>query len=384
MRGDGSIYPRAGSPYWWMKYYLRGKPFRESTNIVIIEGPGAEISKREAHKVLRRRQREVGADIIGAREFITPRNERLTVNEILDELVADYELREKLTPQILSHLKPVRAALGDRLAPKLTKADVNKHIQAMRDRGKKKSTINRGTQLLGQAYRLARKRVGEGPEIMRLSESDNVRRGFLDRELFDQFVIHLPADLQDFARWGYITGWRKGMIAKLEWSMFDMRDLTMDVPGTITKNGEPIKLPLRGAFAELAEIIERRWTIRSYEQADGTTAISPFVFHREGLPVGDFKKAWHRATRTAGIEKVLFHDFRRSAVRNLRRAGVDDTSAMQITGHKTASVFRRYNIIDEHDLTTALEQLGSYFEKQKTEVRKVVAFAKSKGNEPAQ
>jgi hypothetical protein len=87
--------------------------------------------------------------------------------------------------------------------------------------GKAKATVNRGTQPLGQAYRLMRKRVGDGPEILRLSEKDNVRRGFLDPVVFEQFVNCLPDDLQDFARFGYLTGWRKGTITRHEWTMFD-------------------------------------------------------------------------------------------------------------------------------------------------------------------
>lgn len=110
-------------------------------------------------------------------------------------------------------------------------------------------------------------------------------------------------------------------------------------------------LPLVG---ELADLIERRWTAREYQAPDGTTALSPFVFHRHGRPVGNFRRAWATACGTAGVTGTLFHDLRRSAVRNMDRAGVSQSVAMAISGHKTASVYRRYRIVDEDDLRRAL------------------------------
>jgi integrase len=372
MKGNGGLYRQSKSPFWWMTYSLRGQKFRESTKVVAVDGPGSEAAEREAYKVLRKRLREVGADLIGAREFIAPKNEKITVNQILDDLVDDYKVRDKLTAQVLSHLKPLRAELGNHPAVKLVDSDLKRYIQTLRERGKKKATINRSTQLLGQAYRLAGKTVGTGPRIVKLSEADNVRRGFLDPEDFEQFVIFLPDDIQDFVRWGFVTGWRKSTISRLEWTMFDMRARMMDVPGTITKNGEPLKIALRGA---LAEIIDRRWATRTYKRKDGTTAISNLVFYRErGLPVADFDKAWKKATEAAGLGKILFHDLRRSAVRNLRREGIDETVAMKWTGHRTQSIFKRYNIVDERDLENAVDRLNAYLESRKTEVAKVVAI----------
>ncbi len=98
------------------------------------------------------------------------------------------------------------------------------------------------------------------------------------------------------------------------------------------------------------------------------------VFHRAGRPLGDIRKAWHAACVKAGLFHVekgadgkpvekhdrVWHDFRRSGVRNLRRAGVDETVAMAITGHKTASVFRRYNIVDERDIRQAMKATAEY------------------------
>ncbi len=88
-----------------------------------------------------------------------------------------------------------------------------------------------------------------------------------------------------------------------------------------------------------------------------TTELTPWIFHRKGRQIGDFRKAWTTACEKAGVPGRILHDFRRTAVRNLVRAGVPELVAMQMTGHKTRSVFDRYNIVSEEDLMEAAKRL---------------------------
>jgi integrase len=87
--------------------------------------------------------------------------------------------------------------------------------------------------------------------------------------------------------------------------------------------------------------------------------IVPWLFHREGDPVRSFYKVWRKAVRLAGLPGALIHDFRRSAVRNLERAGVSRSAAMKLTGHLTESVYRRYAIVDEQMLREAAEKIAN-------------------------
>jgi len=109
----------------------------------------------------------------------------------------------------------------------------------------------------------------------------------------------------------------------------------------------PISPPLAG-------VLERR---RAHRQA-GTDR----VFLRDGLPVRRWRTCFRQACIAAGVPDRLLHDCRRTAARNLVRAGVSERVAMVLLGHKTRSMFDRYNIVSERDLVTATMQLATFLQ----------------------
>ena len=126
-------------------------------------------------------------------------------------------------------------------------------------------------------------------------------------------------------------------------------------PGT-TKNSEGRTFPY-GNLSELDEVIEARWQAHERLKAKGT--ICPYVFHRHGTQIRDFRSAWKTATTAAACPGCITHDFRRTAARNLVWAGVPEKTAMLLTGHKTRSVFDRSDIVKEQDLREAVSKLAS-------------------------
>ncbi len=126
------------------------------------------------------------------------------------------------------------------------------------------------------------------------------------------------------------------------------------------------------------EIIERRGNERSYQKPDGTVGMSLYVFHRKGQPIGDFRKVWDSAHRAAGLGGKLSHDFRRTAARNRRRAGVPEKVCMDLLGHRTTSMFHRYSITDEQDIREAVIKTRQYL-KTVSSVKTVVPVKKASG-----
>ena len=145
----------------------------------------------------------------------------------------------------------------------------------------------------------------------------------------------------------------------LTWNAVDRQ--AREVRLRTSKNGQGRVLPLQN---DLWDLIERRWAARTFQKKDGTTKLSEFVFHRSGEQVVDFRKPWKEAFKGSNVARRLFHDLRRTAVRNMIRAGVPQSVAMSISGHKTVSMFMRYNISSDTDKIDALRKTAEHLAAQ--------------------
>jgi len=359
MRGQGRVFKRGNR--WWVSYYRRGKEFREA----------AGDNESEAKRYLKKRLKEINGD-----RFIAPKMEKMAVDELLDSLIIHLENKEcKGVGTYKSHLKPIREAFGFDRVIDVTSERIERYISEKKNEGKANATINRQTGLLKQAFNLALKqeKLNRVPYIPKLKE-DNTRTGFFETDQFQAVCEHLPHYIKDVALFGYLSGWRKGEILPLKWDAVDRT--AKEIRLRTSKNSKGRVLPLAG---QLWSLIEKRWLAREVERNAGETYITPFVFHNGGRQIIDFRKAWSSATEKAKCSGKLFHDFRRTAARNMTRAGVQQVTAMSITGHETISMFQRYNIVSTEDQTMALLATQDYIASIPIEDRKKVVSLAGKG-----
>jgi integrase len=168
---------------------------------------------------------------------------------------------------------------------------------------------------------------------------------------------HLPEEIQSMITFAYITGWRmRSEIWPLQWPLVDFKAKIVRLePGT-TKNDKGRIFPFTAEIGQLLEA--QRAKTDKLQKKKGV--IIPWVFHRDGRPVKEFKRSWKTACKDAGLPGRIPHDFRRTAVRNPSRSGIIDRVAMQMTGHKTRSIYDRYNILNEADPKEAAEKLNQH------------------------
>jgi integrase len=354
-RGDGRVYKRGG--VYWIAYYARKQPtdtrLKEICEPGGFDGRGTH-DEKEARRKLKARIREIRGD-----RYIGPEAEKLEVNELLKAYEETLKLKgAKSLKATELQLRPVRAFFGMTRAMAIGPDLVRAFIAARQKEGRAPATINRGIACLRAAFNLARKegRLIRVPHFPTLREN-NVRQGFFEKPEIDRVITYLDEPIDDVVLFAFATGWRKAEILGLRWEDVD-RDGS-EIRLRDSKNNEPRSIPISG---EIHELIERRWRSREYKKKDKDklTRISELVFHKRGKPIKSFFKSWDNACNEAKCPGRLFHDLRRSAIRDMVRAGVPEVVAMKVSGHKTRATFERYNIVSNDDKRDALKSLEAF------------------------
>jgi integrase len=343
---------------WWIRYYRNGRRHEESAHTT---------KQKVAEDLLKIREGDVAKGVP-----VSAAVGRLRFEEAAQDVVNDYRTNGKRSlahaqRRITLHLAPF---FGGRRMTTLSTADVRAFIAQRQDEQRNEigdvvkasasnAEINRELALLKRMYTLA---VQAGkllyrPHIPMLDEH-NVRTGFFEREAFEAVRSFLPAALQPVVTFAYLTGWRvPSEVLPLQWRQVDLQAGTVRLdPGT-TKSGAGRLFPFADILPALRDVLEAQAV-----EANALAArdiICPWVFHRNGRRIREFRGSWQSACTAAGVPGRIVHDLRRTAVRNLVRAGVPERVSMQLTGHLTRSVFDRYDIVNEADLTEGVRKLGT-------------------------
>jgi len=372
-RGTGSIYLPPDSTVWAYQIYVNGHRERGSTGCR---------GKREADAFVRRKLAEYSAGLS------MPKSEKVTVEELMNDLllrhrndgnksITDDESRWK------NHIQPFFGRLrATQVSSDLIERYIN-HRKSQTTRSKKppeNATINRELALLKAAYNYGAEKTP--PKVMRVPhfrmlEERNVRKGFVkDAEYIKLAEITANEETAKLRPWlramfesGWSYGWREDEIQSLRVHQFDPMARTILLEPGETKNDVPRQTP------PMDETIFQLIVACTVGKAP-----DDFIFTRDdGEPIKDFRVAWWKACVAAGVGKfvcrecgevvtdtncqscggakeykgLLFHDLRRTGVRNMIRNGITEKVAMVISGHKTRSVFDRYNITNYADLVDA-------------------------------
>lgn len=353
---------------WMISYSVHGKRHRESSG---------STNRADAVRLLKQRIAQVAAG-----KPVGNVVERTTLNDLISMVEADYAANARRSadrlPYAAAHLREYFG--GDCKARDITSDRITSYLAVRLEEGAARATANYEQALLNRGFRLASRagKVAMVPHISML-KTDNVRQGFFEKAQLDAVLLHLPEHLRPLVTAGYLTGWRRGELLSRQWRHVDFKEGWLRLEVGETKNGKGRAFPI-DELPELRELLlaqnERRAAI---ERATGQ--IVPLVFFNpDGSAISDFRKAWRSACRAAGCPGRLFHDFRRTAVRNLERSGVSRSASMALTGHLTAAVFGRYSIVDSAVLEEAVEKYASAMSDQKSQSSvKVSAFPVKRG-----
>jgi integrase len=247
----------------------------------------------------------------------------------------------------------LRECFGGWSVEAITADSIRRYQLQRREQGAEAATINRETSALSRMFQLAIRRgqLERMPLFPNRLEENPPREGFFEHDEYLKVRAHAPASYQDVLDFAYYSGWRRNEILHLTWDEVDLVGgiIRLSPRRSKTRTGRvlPISPPLRA-------VLERRHQRRQPNDAR--------VFRRDGVPVRQWRTALRDACRQAHVPHRMLHDCRRTAARNLIRAGVPERIAMLLTGHKTRAVFDRYNIVNEQELLTAGRRLAAYLQ----------------------
>ena len=356
-RGTGRIFQptyrdatgqRVKAKTWAFTYYNRRKRKSDS-------GYGFR-SRVAAEKALRLvlaaqdRGELVGSDV-----------ERTTFADLAKWIRADYVNNgNDSLPRLNQSLAHLERWFGEDRASRITDERVELYKAARLEEKAKPATVNRELAALRRMFKLARRRVPFPPLITMLQER-NVRRGFFEEEQFRAVLSQLPAYVQPVAEVAYVTGWRvPSEVLTREWRHVDFAGGFLVLEPFEAKAEKPRRFPLDPQLRPILE--QQRAAAKAHQRETGRMV--PWVFFlitkktKRVRRIKSFYKVWHSACLKAGIAGRIPHDFRRTAFRNLRRAGVDIMAAMELVGWSSFAMAKRYGDTDEAMLKEATQKLA--------------------------
>ena len=377
-RVETNIYRRKGSPYFWLQYSANGKRIKESTKTNLIT---------KARKMLKQRE---GMAVSG----IHPVSKKIKFKELEELIIKDYEMNGRKSKDRLElSIRHLRKYFEGMKADKIKRIHIDDYIDSRLKEGAMNATINNELACIRRMGNLAieKELIRFFPKVKLLKRVDkegkpNTRTGFFEHAQFLDLRKNIPDYLKSLVTLGYESGMRLDEIRSLKVNQVSLTKGKITLEQGTTKNDEGRTFYMSDELKHmLASMLEER-------KAKSIESDLLFISNTGKGEIINLRRAWNIACRRAGlgygykinreyVEKwqdeyspgPIFHDFRRTAVRNMVRAGVPESVAMKISGHKDRSVFERNNITDEKDIQKASRQMRAYYESYENEIESGLA-----------
>lgn len=387
-RGSGTVFQKVPGGAWHIQYY---GPHPQTGEWACLKEYISARTKTDAQAVLTDRLKRI-AD----HETIPIGRSRSTVADLFASLIRETESEEraKKVPSrkaegqrwTWAHLKPF---FGYRQASHVTRDLAVEYRTQRLEAGAAPATVNRELATLRRILHFGRQngKLPNDPPRMPMLPENNRRTGYIEQPIYERMCDEADKEglwLLAFVELAYTYGWRRGELIDLRVERVNLLARTLHL--YTSKNGEPrtatMTPPAYGLLTALC---------------DGKQPQDQVFTRPGGAPVRDFRAAWQNMCICAGAPGpggqpsrfecgkcgaaipdgakmcrvegcngerryigLLVHDMRRSAARALRRAGVPEHVVMDTMGHKTRSMFKRYDIGNEHDQQDAMTALEEY------------------------
>lgn len=360
--GSGSVYQPG--------YKGRDGKLRKSRLYWIAYRVGDELHREPAHTADKRAAETLLRTKLGALDRgELPSSGHATWGDLVRMIRADYSHQgRRSTGRLELSLRHLAETFAEtERVGAITPERISGYVTRRLEAGAARASVNRELAALRRAFRLAHKarRVPYVPDIALLDER-NAREGFLERAPFARLLRAHPRDLRPIVLAAYLTGWRMtSELATRQWRHVDLGAGWLRIERQETKGGEGRQFPL---IPELRAVLRAQRRATTAMERRGRLVI-PWVFHHEGeplfyrgkgglLPSAYLRKAWLASCAKAGLPEAIRHDFRRTAARNLVRAGVPLPTVMAAVGWRTMAMLLRYVIVDEGALREAGAKLA--------------------------
>jgi len=299
---------------------------------------------------------------------------RITLHDLREAMLADLHANgrkyEKRVEQCFTHLERLIGAdtTADRIEDHLdsyVQKRLSEKVGDQEDEKNKRTTaratVNQELACLRRGFRLMvrRRRLAIIPHIELLA-ANNVRTRFPSEDEIGQVIAKLPEGLQGPIRFVALSGWRVGEALGLSWRGVDRKTGRIRLEASETKGRDVRTLPY-GDDPRLKALIEERWAeTEAFQREHGQLVPWVFWYESEGtaLPYAEYSKTWARACEKAKVADFHVHDLRRAYARNAVRAGVDEKTIMRLAGWKTRSIFDRYSVRNDDDLSDGVKKLA--------------------------